>query len=70
MSSTEPALPEVMGVHEISAYAKVAKSTVIHWRNRHSDFPKPLASLRMGDVYTTSLVLSYLNRHGYPRNGE
>jgi hypothetical protein len=40
-----------LGVAEIAERLDVGTSVVHDWRNRHSDFPQPVARLRMGLIW-------------------
>jgi hypothetical protein len=43
---------ELVGAAEIAERLGLNKPSVVHdWRQRHDDFPKPIARLRMGLVW-------------------
>jgi len=58
-STTQP----FMGVHEIAAYMGVTTQAVNNRRNRKR-LPEPVASLKMGHVWETAAVISYLEKEG------
>lgn len=61
---------DLLGVTEIAERAGVKLDTVQKWRQRHLDFPKPVAELAMGPVWEWSDVELWLakeRRPGRPR---
>jgi hypothetical protein len=55
---------KLVGHHEIAEMAGVRASSVVHWRTRHEDFPKPVADLRAGPVYDRDTVRAWLLQAG------
>ena len=51
----------LVGVAEIAERAKVEPSTVHAWRNRHDDFPAPVATLKAGPVWNWTAVERWLH---------
>jgi hypothetical protein len=52
----------LLGVYEIAEAANVSASAVANWRKRFPDFPKPLAELKSGPVFSESEVKLWLAR--------
>jgi len=58
---------ELVGIHEIAAFAKVSRAAVTNWRTRFKgDFPEPIAELRAGPVFRREQVLEWLRRRRIP----
>lgn len=53
---------ELIGVREIAALAGVSSAAISNWRNRHSDFPKPIAEMQSGPVFQKLQIVDWLNR--------
>lgn len=53
---------DLVGVGEIAALAGVSSAAVSNWRNRHGDFPKPIAEMQSGPVFQKIQILDWLNR--------
>lgn len=53
---------DIVGVNEIALLAGVSKQVVINWRNRFSDFPKPVAVLASGPVFSLLQIKKWLRR--------
>lgn len=53
---------ELVGISEIAELAGVQPNTVKVWRQRHDDFPKPVAQLKMGPVWTWEQVRPWVER--------
>lgn len=51
----------LVGVHEIAERANVKPNTVNVWRRRHSNFPKAVATLAIGQVWNWSEVEAWLS---------
>jgi hypothetical protein len=51
---------DVVGVAEIAARAGVTRDTVQKWRDRHDDFPGPMATLAAGPVWSWEAVERWL----------
>lgn len=65
-SGGTPAFPgemmlELVGVAEIAERAGVQPSTVHAWRDRHDDFPVPMAVLKAGPVWSWTAVGRWLH---------
>jgi chromosome partitioning protein len=54
---------DFVGMSEIAQLAGVTKQAVANWRDRDSDFPEPVASLKQGSVWKLSDVLEWANRN-------
>jgi hypothetical protein len=59
---------DLVGIEEIAALARVSTSAVVNWQRRHSDFPKPVASLAGGPVFNVGEVASWLSRRSGDRH--
>lgn len=55
--------PELIGIAEIAALARVSAQAVANWRVRFPDFPTPMADLRAGPVFDKAAVQDWLRRH-------
>lgn len=55
---------DLVGVKEIANVTGVSPQAVINWTDRYEDFPKPLATLRMGRVWDYRDVAVWLRKHG------
>ena len=53
-------LTEAVSLSEIAELAGVKRSAVANWRDRHSDFPKPVATLTSGPRYDRTAVKAWL----------
>lgn len=53
----------LVGIAEIAQMGKVKTQAIVHWRNRYDDFPKPIASLKMGPVFDRSQVEEWLEKN-------
>ncbi|MHB8838169.1 MAG: ParA family protein [Gemmatimonadaceae bacterium] len=51
---------ELIGIHEIAAWAGVGKSAVANWRTRHPDFPAPITEMAAGPLFARSAVRKWL----------
>lgn len=56
----------LVGLHEIADMAKVRPSAVANWRNRFSDFPKPVADLKSGPIFRRVQIKAWLRRKNLP----
>jgi hypothetical protein len=55
----------LVGTAEIAARLGVARPQVVHdWRHRHPDFPKPVARLRIGYVWSWPDVEHWARKTG------
>lgn len=52
---------DVVGVSEIADRAQVGRDTVQKWRERHDDFPVPMATLAAGPVWSWEAVDRWLH---------
>jgi len=50
---------KVVCVVEIAEMLKVEPSAVSNWRKRHPTFPKPVASLRIGDLWAKEDIVKW-----------
>jgi hypothetical protein len=66
---TAPASLQVVlvGVPEIADHAGVQNDTVRKWRQRHDDFPRPVAELAAGPVWSLAAVERWLRTHATAR---
>ena len=55
---------QLLGVAEIAELLGVTRQAASHWRERHADFPSPIASLRSGPVWELPAILSWAQDHG------
>src|ERR1700730_6379330 len=55
-----PKRPDLMGLSDIARLAGVQRSAVANWRDRHSDFPKPVPTAGAGPLFKRDAVLSWL----------
>jgi len=53
--------PELVGLHDVADRIGQPRNTVNVWRRRYADFPAPVATLHMGQVYTWPDILAWLN---------
>lgn len=51
---------DLVGVAEIAQRAGVKADTIHKWRSRHSDFPRPIAELAAGPVWSYAAVERWL----------
>jgi hypothetical protein len=54
---------KLVGVAEIAKLARVSKPAVNQWRDRHADFPEPVAELEMGPVFLMDEVEVWVKAH-------
>lgn len=52
----------LVGVKEAAERAKVHPSTISKWRDRHSDFPKPITELASGPIWAWSEIADWLKQ--------
>ncbi len=52
--------PAALGLSEIAELAGVNRSAVANWRDRHSDFPKPLVTPGSGPLYDRIAIKAWL----------
>ena len=55
---------DLVGLQEVAEMAQVTASAVANWRRRFPDFPRPLAELKSGPVFSRSVVQAWLDRRG------
>lgn len=55
-------LPELVGIRDIADLYDVTPQAVVKWRTRYSDFPVPIAELRMGPVFARAAVECWYER--------
>lgn len=56
---------ELVGAAEIARRLKVAGREVVNaWRRRHPDFPRPVATLEMGNVWSWPDVEAWARKTG------
>jgi hypothetical protein len=61
--SLESTVGRRVSVGEIAQMSGVGPSAVSNWRNRHSDFPLPVAETSSGDLFDMQAVVSWLQAH-------
>lgn len=64
MSTPEQISSLTLSASDIAHLARVGKSTVSNWRQRHNDFPKPVSGEGTRLRYDASEVHSWLQAHG------
>lgn len=50
----------LLGMAEIAEIAGVSRQSVVNWRSRHQDFPRPVLTLRMGPLFDRDEVSEWL----------
>ena len=55
---------ELVGVAEIADLFGVSRQAASNWRERHSDFPSPAASLKSGPVWELPNILAWATERG------
>jgi len=61
-------MSEYVGVFEIAKMAGVSRAAVCNWQNRYDDFPKPVAELAQGPVWTKHAIQKWLNEREEKKN--
>jgi len=56
--------PDPVGIAEIAARHQTTPGTIRSWRNRHGDFPEPIAQLAMGPLFSWQEVEEWLRTRG------
>ena len=59
---------DIVGIYEIAEYAGVRTTAVINWKNRYSDFPKPVGVLKATPIYNMKEVKLWLEKRADGRN--
>ena len=57
---------ELVGINEIADMAGVSRQAVANWRVRFANFPRPVAELRSGPVFSRSQVRAWLRTRRLP----
>jgi eukaryotic-like serine/threonine-protein kinase len=58
---------QLAGVDELAAELGVTRDAIHKWRKRHDDFPQPVATLTMGNLWQRDDVLKWAKSTGrYP----
>jgi len=57
---------ELVGINEIADMAGVSRQAVANWRARFANFPRPVAELRSGPVFSRSQVRAWLRTRRLP----
>lgn len=57
---------ELIGVKEIGELASVTSAAVANWRNRHTDFPRPVEEVGSGPLFNSDEVVQWLERRRKP----
>lgn len=55
---------DIVGLQEIARALNVNRETVWAWTKRYPDFPKPIATLRMGRIWNFATVCKWYDEHG------
>ena len=55
---------QLVGVAEVAELLGVTRQAASNWRERHADFPSPIASLRSGPVWELPAILSWAQAQG------
>ena len=55
---------DLVGVAEVADLFGVSRQAASNWRERHSDFPVPIASLKSGPVWELSDILAWADERG------
>jgi chromosome partitioning protein len=53
---------DLVGISEVAELAGVTRQAVANWRNRYSDFPRPLADLKSGPVWNRDDIIAWLKQ--------
>ncbi len=59
-------MTDLIGVKEIAELAGVSSAAVANWRNRHTDFPRPVEEMGSGPVFQTDDIVGWLERRKKP----
>src|SRR5260221_8927890 len=73
MTSALSRAVDLVGVAEIAGRLDISRHTVQSWRRRHPDFPRPLAELQAGPVWSwpdVEVWVRHERRTGRPRGTE
>ena len=63
-------MSDLVGSSEIAARLGVGKGSVVHdWRQRHRDFPEPVARLKVGLVWAWPDVEAWARATGRIKDG-
>jgi type I restriction enzyme M protein len=54
---------DLMNLSDVARLAGVNKSAVTNWKDRHADFPKPVATAQRGVFFKRSEVMAWLNEN-------
>ena len=57
-------MQELVGLAEIGQIARVTAAAVNNWKKRYSDFPKPVAEVQAGVLYSREQIESWLKKRG------
>jgi len=49
----------VMGLTEVAEFIGVSKQAIANWRNHRREFPKPVAQLHAGPVWSTPAIQEF-----------
>jgi chromosome partitioning protein len=58
---------KLVGLAEVATLFGVTKQVVANWRKRKPTFPEPLAELRSGPVWLTSVIMAWARTEGVIR---
>ena len=61
--------PVLVGIAEVAELFGVSKQAASNWRERHANFPLPLASLRSGPVWDMQNIIVWAEEHGVAVKG-
>lgn len=65
----KPESQPVMGVHEVAQCIKVSRQAVTNWRLDRPEFPKPIAELKSGPIWSTRDILKFRKLRDKALNG-
>ncbi|GAA0570747.1 ParA family protein [Caenispirillum bisanense] len=55
---------DLLGLAEIAALLGVSKQAVANWKARKADFPKPIAELKSGPVWSKAAIVAWADSEG------
>jgi hypothetical protein len=55
---------DLAGVQELAAELDVTVNTIHQWKRRHANFPKPIANLFAGLIYSRAEIVEWAKANG------
>ena len=52
----------IVGIYEIAQMANVSPQAVCNWRKRYADFPEPFVQLKMGPLFKSRKIKTWLKK--------